>query len=134
VKAISDTEAQWNQDWVAKDQEKLAAHYADDAVLMVPGMPAVSGKDAIREANKQMANDPAMSLIFKASKIDVAKSGELGYSQGSYKLTVTDPGTHKVVNDHGSYVTTYRKQPDGSWRATEDIAVSDVPPLAPKHK
>jgi uncharacterized protein (TIGR02246 family) len=131
VKAISDTEAQWNKDYVAKDADKIAAYYADDAVLMVPGGPVSSGKDAIRAAMKQMVSDPAMSLTFQASKVDVAKSGDLGYTQGSYKLTVTDPVTHKVINDHGSYVTTYRKQADGSWKAVADIATSEVPPAPP---
>ena len=72
-----------------------------------------------------------MSLTFQASKVDVAKSGELGYTQGSYKMTVTDPVTHKVVNDHGSYVTAYRKQAEGSWKAVSDIATSEVPPAPP---
>jgi ketosteroid isomerase-like protein len=63
--------------------------------------------------------------------VDVAKSGDLGYTQGSYKLTVTDPTTHKIINDHGSYVTTYRKQADGSWKAVADIATSEVPPGPP---
>ena len=57
----------------------------------------------------------------------------MGYTQGAYVLTVTDPSTHKVINDHGSYVTTYRKQTDGSWKAVADIATSDVPPAAPAH-
>ena len=39
IKAIQATEAQWNQDYFNKDAAKLAAHYADNAVLMIPGMP-----------------------------------------------------------------------------------------------
>jgi hypothetical protein len=46
-------------------------------------------------------------------------------------MTVTDEATHRVINDHGSYVTTYRKQPDGSWKAESDIATSEVPPMPP---
>jgi uncharacterized protein (TIGR02246 family) len=131
VKAINTMEAQWNQDYAAKDLNKISAHYAEDSVLMITGMTSVSGKDAIRSALQQMVADPAMSLTFTASKVEVAKSGELGYTQGSYKLTVTDPMTHKVVNDHGSYVTTYRKQADGTWKAVADIATSEVPPATP---
>jgi len=135
VKAISDLEAQWNKDYAAKDAEKITANYADDAVLMVPGGPATKGKPAIGAALKQMVSDPAMALSFSASRVEVAKSGDLGYTQGAYKLTVTDPMTHKIISDHGSYVTTYRKQADGSWKAVADIAVSEVPPPAPpKHK
>ena len=39
VKALNDNETQWNQDYVSKDPARIAAHYADDAVLMGPGMP-----------------------------------------------------------------------------------------------
>jgi uncharacterized protein (TIGR02246 family) len=131
VKALQDNETQWNQDFASKDSEKIVSHYADDAVLMTPGMPASSGKDAIRNSLKEMVADPALSLKFHATKFEVAKSGDVAYSQGSYTLTVTDPQTKQVINDHGSYVTTYRKQPDGTWKAVADIATSEVPPPAP---
>ena len=114
-----------------KDTAKIIAHYADDAILIVPGSSPTSGKDAIRTALKQMTADPAMSLKFHATKVDVAKSGDLAYTQGTYTLTVTDPQTKQIINDHGSYVTTYRKQPDGTWKAVADIATSEVPPPAP---
>ena len=77
VKAIQDNEAQWNQDYAAKDNDKIVAHYADDAILMVPGTPASSGKEAIRTALKPMVADPALSLKFHASKVEVAKSGDV---------------------------------------------------------
>ncbi len=132
VKAIQDVETQSLQSWAAKDADKAAMFYADDAVVIAPGMEPMQGKDAIHTSLKQMMADPAISLTFQSSKVEVAKSGELGYSEGSYKMTMTDPVTHKVVNDHGGYVTTFRKQVDGSWKAEADIASSSVPPPAPK--
>jgi uncharacterized protein (TIGR02246 family) len=131
VKAIQDNEAQWNQDYAAKDNNKIIAHYADDAILIVPGMPSTSGKEAIGAALKQMVSDPALSLQFHPARVEVARSGDVAYTQGAYTLTLTDPQTKQVVNDHGSYVTTYRKQPDGTWKAVADIASSEVPP--PSH-
>jgi uncharacterized protein (TIGR02246 family) len=131
TKALRDNETQWNQDFVSKDAEKLIAHYADNAVLMAPGMPSSSGKDAIRKVLTGMVSDPALTLKFQASRVDVAKSGDIGYTQGSYTMTMTDPNSKQVMNDHGSYVTTYAKQADGSWKAVADIATSEVPPPAP---
>jgi uncharacterized protein (TIGR02246 family) len=131
AKALRDNEAQWNQDFMSKDAEKLAAHYADDAVLMSPGMAPSVGKDAIRKTLKEMIGDPALSLKFEASKAEVGKGGDIGYTQGSYKMTMTDPISKHVINDHGSYVTTYRKGADGAWKAVADIASSEVPPPAP---
>ena len=131
VKAIQDNETQWNQDWASKDAAKIAAHFADDAVLMVPGGPPTVGKDTIQKAVAPMVADPAISLRFLSSKVDVAASGDLGYTQGSYTLTLTDPKTKKPFTDHGSYVLIYRKQADGSWKAVSDIVTSEVPPAAP---
>lgn len=107
------------------------AFYADDEVLMAPGMEPFHGKDAMRAGLKDMLADPAVSLTFQSSKVEVAQSGDLACTQGSYKLTVTDPATHKPINDHGNYVTTFRKQADGSWKAVADIPSSAVPPLMP---
>jgi ketosteroid isomerase-like protein len=78
-----------------------------------------------------MVSDPALSLKFQSSKVEVAKSGDVAYTQGSYTMVMTDPQTKQVINDHGSYVTTYRKQPDGTWKAVADIATSEVPPPVP---
>ncbi len=133
VKALNDVEAKDNSDWAAKNLDGLAGFYADDAVLMTPGMEPMKGKDAIKAGLTQMLADKALSLKFHATKVDVAKSGDLGYTQGEYTMAMTDPATHKVINDHGTYVTAYRKQPDGSWKAVSDIATSAVPPAPSKH-
>ena len=134
VQAIKDNEAQWNKDFQAKDADKLAAHYTDDAVLMSPGAAPMIGKDAISTGLKQMVSDSALSLSFTADRVEVAKSGDMGYTQGSYTMTMTDPATKKPINDKGSYVTVYKKQADGSWKAVSDIASSATPPGPPPAK
>jgi uncharacterized protein (TIGR02246 family) len=131
IAAIKAVEAQWNKDWAAHDLDKIMSHYADDSVLMVPFTPPSVGKAAITEGNKPMATDPVTALKFTAARVEVAKSGDVAWTQGSYTLTFTDPQSKQVINDHGSYVTTYRKQPDGSWKCIADIATSEVPPPAP---
>jgi uncharacterized protein (TIGR02246 family) len=131
AQAVRSTEEQWNKDYAAKDLEKIVDHYADDAVLMAPGITPAIGKDAVRNIVKNMVTDPAIALHFKASKVEVAKSGDVAYTQGSYTMTMTDPQSKQVINDHGSYVTTYRHEPDGSWKAVADIATSEVPPATP---
>jgi len=127
MKALQENEAQWNDDFISRDANKLVAHYTDDAVLMSPGTPPAVGTDAIRNTLTRMMSDPALSLKFHPSKIEVAKAGDLAYTQGSYIISFTDPQSRQVVNDHGSYVTTYRKQADGGWKAVADIATSEVP-------
>jgi uncharacterized protein (TIGR02246 family) len=134
AKAISDDESQWNKDWASKDADKILSHYADDAVLMAPGVEPAKGREAIKSGLSGMVSDKALSLTFKASKVDVARSGDMAVLQGDYQMTFTDPATHKVTNDHGTYVTTYRKQPDGSWKVVNDIATSAVLSAPPPKK
>jgi uncharacterized protein (TIGR02246 family) len=132
VKALKDTEVQWNNDFAAKDFDKLVAHYTDDATFMVGGSPEAVGKNAIQKEYKDLLADPNLSIKFESTKSEVAKSGDLAYTQGTYAMTVTDPVTKKVINDKGSYVTVWKKQPDGSWKAVQDATISAVPPPAPE--
>jgi uncharacterized protein (TIGR02246 family) len=128
VQAIKATESQWNQAWASKDANKVMSFYADDAVVMVAGEPASVGKPAIAAAMTPMIADPATDLKFEAKRVEVSKSGDMGYTQGTYTMAVMDPQTKQVMHDHGTYVTTYRKQADGTWKAVMDVPTSEVPP------
>jgi ketosteroid isomerase-like protein len=75
-----------------------------------------------------MVADPAFSLQFQAMHVEVAKSGDLAYTHGAYTMVMTDPASKKVVNDRGSYVTVYKKQADGGWKAIQDAAISEGTP------
>jgi uncharacterized protein (TIGR02246 family) len=131
VKAIKDTETQWNADWAAKDMDKILAHFADDPFFVTAGSPALTTKDALHTAFKDMVADPALSLKFQAARVEMSASGDVGYTMGDYQLTLTDPSTKQLINDHGSYVTTYRHQADRTWKAVADLVSSAVPPPAP---
>jgi len=131
TKAIKDTEAAWVKAFATKDAEKIAAFYADDAVMMANG-PTVSGKAAILDTWKGMVTDPNFKLTFSSTKVEVAKSGELAYSFGTYTLNLSDPKTKKKITDKGKYATVYKKQTDGSWKAVVDVANSDPPPAPAK--
>jgi len=123
---IRDLEANWVKEAAANDLDRIAAHYTDDAIFMGPGAPAAKGKDAIRAAWKGMLAT-ASKVSFAADLVDVSQSGDMASTKGSYTMTVTNPKTKKAVEDKGSYVTVYKKQTDGSWKASEDIAVSETP-------
>jgi uncharacterized protein (TIGR02246 family) len=134
VQSLKDAEAAWAKAVAAKDFEKGVGYYADDASLLIANAPAINGKDAIRAAMKPMYDDPNFALAFQASRVEVAKSADLGYTQGTYTLTITDPKTKKPFTDHGKYLTTYKKQADGAWKAVGDMVSSDVPLPAPGKK
>jgi len=121
VQAIKDNEARWNREFEARDLEKMLAHYAENGVMMAPGLPASSGKDSIRTLLQEMLTDPAMSLKFRTARVEVAESGDMASSLGTFTVTMTDPASKKVVTSEGNYVTVYKKQ-GGEWKAVFDIA------------
>jgi len=125
---IRDLETAWSKDAGVKDLEKSVAYYADDAIFMTPGMPAAKGKDAIRAAWKGMFADPKGKLAFSTERVDISASGDLATTKGSYTMTMTNPKTKKPVEDKGSYITVYKKQADGNWKAIEDITTSEGTP------
>lgn len=125
--AIRDGETAWAKDWEAKDADKIVSHYAPDAVLLIANMPAVKGSDAIKGSIGGMLKDPHLSLTFAPTAVVVAKGGDLAYTQGVYTMTYSDPKSKATLIEKGKYVTVYQKQPDGSWKAVEDIDNEDAP-------
>jgi uncharacterized protein (TIGR02246 family) len=130
--AIRDGEALWVKDFANKDVERVAAHYADDGTSMIPLMTIMKGKDAIRAGLKEEFSDPNATLDFHPDKVEVAKSGDIAYSQGKYAYTSTDPKTKQRVSEHGGYVEVYKRQADGSWKVVQDIATQEAPPAPDK--
>lgn len=131
-KAIRDMESQVAKDFAAKDLDKIVSEYAEDAAFLMANQPLLTGRDAIRAAMQKVLADPAIALDLTTTKVEVAKSAELAYSQGSYTYNFTDPRTKKAVGEKGKYVEVYKKQADGSWKIVEDTAIPDGPPTPAK--
>lgn len=125
--AIRDSEAAWVKAFATKEPAKAEAFYADDADSMLPDTPIMTGKQAILAGMKPELGDPNFTLVFAPNKVVIAKSGDIAYSQGTFRYTTTDPKTKKRVGQSGNYVEVYRKQADGTWKVEEDIATEETP-------
>lgn len=117
---IAAEEAQWNREYAARDLEALVAHYAPGATLKSPNEPPYGGR-WIRNSLQGMTSDPAFNLVFAHDRIEVSRSGDMGYSRGHYQATWTDPQSRQPVTQYGTYLTVWQKQPDGRWRVLEDF-------------
>jgi uncharacterized protein (TIGR02246 family) len=135
--AIAADEKAWQEDLKAHDLEKLAGHYADDAVFASSAGPAANGSTEIRRFFANGLTDKNFQVTFASDKMDVAASGDLAYSRGHFSEQYTDPKTGQVMTQSGTYLEVYKKQDDGSWKLVEDVAVGDpstvkaVPPAKP---
>ena len=129
---LRDLDAKWSAAAGAKDIDKTVSYYSEDAVVMPPNAPSAKTRETIRSAWKEMLTTPGAAIRWKATKVEVAKSGDLAYVSGTYEETMTD-ATGKPVNDHGKYVEIFKKQADGTWKVVADIWNSDLP-VAPAEK
>jgi uncharacterized protein (TIGR02246 family) len=124
--AIRAASKEWAAAAQARDAEKFASFYADDATLMMEAAPDIKGIAALREAISGMMKDPSFALSFETTAVDVARSGDLAYELSPYSLTVSDPKTKKPVTQKGNGVTVWKKV-GGSWKVQLDVPVSDPP-------
>jgi uncharacterized protein (TIGR02246 family) len=105
-----------------RDVDKILAGYAPDAILATGGQAPLSGTEAIRASLTRTVGDPAFVIRLDTKRVEVGAGGDLAYTSGAYHVTYTDPGTKSPVSEDGRYVTIFRKQPGGDWKAIEDIA------------
>ena len=128
---LKDIEAQWERDYHAHDAEKLASHYAGDGALANPGSVLATDDVGRRLEIEKVAANKNSKISFSSDRVGVAKSGELAYTRGHYMDEQTDPKSGKVTTLTGNYLTVWKKQSDGSWKAIEDFVVPGPPPAPP---
>jgi uncharacterized protein (TIGR02246 family) len=123
--AIRAASADWTKASQARDLDKAVSYYAEDAVFFVDKGALVKGKNSIRMAWKDFLAPTAPVLSFTTSFVEVARSGDIAYEYGTAEFTTTDKKGKPSV-EKGKYVTVWRKQPDGSWKAIIDIDNSGI--------
>jgi ketosteroid isomerase-like protein len=128
---LRDLDAQWSAAAGAKDLDKTVSFYSDDAIVMPPNASAARTKEAIRKLWQDLIASPGFVISWKATKIELAKSGDLACLSGTYEFAMND-ASGKPVNDHGKYVEVWEKQADGKWKCGTDIWNSDLPVPAEK--
>jgi len=130
VSALRDLDAQWSKTAATNDVDATVAYYSDDASLLPPNAPILSGKQAIRAAWAKLLA-PGVSLSWTADKVEAARSSDLGYMTGTYTMSTKESLNKAPVTEHGKYVEVWKKQADGKWKVVADIFNSDAPAAAP---
>jgi ketosteroid isomerase-like protein len=87
---------------------------------------AGKGLDAVKSGYKDFS--PTATLTWKPTEARVSSQGDLGYTWGRYEYRDRTAAGKSVV-DTGTYVTIWRRGPDGSWKVVLDGGQPD--PKAP---
>jgi ketosteroid isomerase-like protein len=72
---------------------------------------------------------PGVQVAWTPNAADVAASGDLGYTSGTYDLHANAPDG-SAFSDHGKYLTTWKKDASGAWKVAYDMFNSDMPAMA----
>ena len=128
--AIREADIAWSKAAGAKQVDASVSYYDEAGSTYPPNAPVATGKDAIGKVWEQLFSIPGFSINWQPIKVEVARSGDLAYSSGTYELTMSD-AKGGPVTDRGKYVVVWKKQADGSWKALADIFNSDLPPASP---
>ena len=92
---------------------------AADAVLMRNNR-LVKGYDQIADYfEEQISSDRDVMLTWKPDFVDVAASGDLGYTYGNYTITIIDTSGSETVST-GVFHTVWKRQADRSWKFVWD--------------
>lgn len=103
----------------ADGTEAWVSWFAEDGAQIQPGVGEIRGRDAIRELMAGL-DDPNFSLTWEPRRADIAASGDLGWTTGSYVSEgIGEDGQPRQAQ--GRYVTIWRRQPDGSWKIVMDL-------------
>ena len=99
--------------------EAWVSWFAEDGAQIVEGRGEVRGHDAILPLMAAL-DQPGVPLSWEPPRADIAASGDLGWTTGTYVSEGPGPDG-EVVRGDGWYVSIWRLQSDGSWKVVMDL-------------
>lgn len=124
--AVSDSLVQTERAFARTSVEKgmkeaFLAYLAEDAVIFRPT--AVPGVAWTRDHP-----NPPIVLDWRPAYAEVSAAGDLGFTTGPYEIRSRDPKDTEV--GYGTFVTVWKRQPDGGFKVAVDLGTSGPKPGA----
>ncbi|WP_460913709.1 YybH family protein [Spirosoma areae] len=121
--ATAEELSQVNRDFAkalnARDAAAAANCYAEDAVILPPGQPNVTGHEAIQKYWQGFL-DGAGYVDGAVSTIATGSNGDLGYEIGTADLHLKGPDG-KIVTEKIKYTIVLKRNTEGKWLQTYDM-------------
>ena len=121
--AIKNADAQFTEAFNQGDTATLIGLYAEDALLLSPGIPEVRGREAIMAGFQELLDAGWKNIALNT--VETGSEGGLGYHVGKFAADVpADDGTSK--RETGKYTDIYKRRDDGSWQIHVTMFNSDA--------
>jgi ketosteroid isomerase-like protein len=131
VESVRAADAAWLEAFRAKDLDASVAFLDVNGSMLVPHTPIVTGKKAVKKLIAAGFSLKNYKLWWRPDKAGVARSGELGFTSGKYKVSFRD-GSGKTIFEKGKYLMVWKKQKSGAWKVLFDMNNSSSPPSQPR--
>jgi ketosteroid isomerase-like protein len=107
--------------------EAFAAYAAPDAHWFVPGPEPLRGPEAIK-ARLAKSFAGGGTLEWAPTRAWASVDGTMAVTWGRSIYTSPKDAAGKTSVSHGSYLSVWMKQPDGSWKFSHDMGTTDPTP------
>lgn len=116
---ILDTEHDFAEMAKKEGIKKAFLNYAADDVVLLRSKKLVEGKKAMDEFFGIPNESEHENLEWAPDFVDVAASGDLGYTYGKFTYSAID-STGNKIESAGIFHTVWKKQSDGKWKFVWD--------------
>jgi ketosteroid isomerase-like protein len=103
-----------------QDVDRILSFWTDDARVFAPGLPAFSGKAALRQYVEGALAIPGFHITWTTSESILSPDGQLACLLSTNAVTMAGPQGQPVTSS-GRAVTVWRRESDGNWRCAVDI-------------
>ena len=107
------------------DAEGFASSYTTNGLILPPNEAAITGRDGAHEFIASFAEAPGASVSFSNMNVDIAASGDMGYTLADAVVTVDGPDGEPIEDKIRDFHL-WKKQ-DGQWKIAIDIWNSEIP-------
>lgn len=124
VLLLMELEGRFSQAVAAGGGKVFSDWFADDAVTLNNGRPAVLGRANIAAQAKW---DPReYQLTWTPQGAQMGPSNDMGFTWGHYEGHSKDKNNQPIVVS-GRYFTVWKKLPDGTWKVAMDASANEPP-------
>ena len=124
--SLLELEGRFSQAVAAGGGKVFSSWFADDAVTLNNGRPAIQGRGNIAATAAWDPKDYQLTWVPEGAQM--GPSNDMGFTWGTYEGRSKDKNGEPVVVT-GRYITVWRKGADGTWKVAMD-ASANAPPLA----
>jgi uncharacterized protein (TIGR02246 family) len=100
------------------DPAAIAAHYAEDGMIMPPGGQAVKGRQGIEQFWRGVREMGVQEVSLTTEEVDARD--DLAYEVGSAVLKIQPP-EGAAITDTVKYVVVWKRDAGGAWQLYRDI-------------